>query len=207
MDHESAIRTGAVERYHLGEMGGPEREAFEEHYFSCPICAEAVRTAEALIVDMKEALRAGEPKSPRRWWFGPAMIPVAAALALAAVVAYQNAVVLPALEGPRAIGPALILDGVTRGAGPKIPAGSGLHIEMGLDGVTAARLRVEIEREAGGLVSSGLVAAPPAKQPLDVYFPEKLDPGRYVVVVREEPGGKEMARSSFDVVAGESGAK
>ncbi len=201
MDHESAIRTGAVERYQLGEMDGPEREAFEEHYFSCPICAEAVRTAEALIEDIKEALRNGEPKSARRWWFAmPAMIPMAAALALAAVVVYQNAVVLPALEAPRTIGPALILDGVTRGAGPKIQAGSSLHVEMGLDGVTASRLRVEIEREAGGTAASGLVAAPAAKQPLDVYFPEKLGPGRYVMVVRENPGGKEIARSSFEVV-------
>ena len=44
MDHEYAIEHHSIEQYLLGEMNGHDREAFEEHYFSCPECAEAVRT-------------------------------------------------------------------------------------------------------------------------------------------------------------------
>ncbi len=208
MDHEAAVRTAAVERYYLGEMNDQERDAFEEHYFSCPICAEAVRTAEALIRDMKDVLRERALQSRRRWWFSlPAMIPAGAALVMAAVVAYQNVAVLPALKAPRELGPAVILEGVTRGAGVKVAAGEALHFEMGMDGVPAGRLRVEIDRQAGGKVAGGTVPAPPATQPLDIYFPGEFEPGRYVVVVREESEGKEIARSSIEVVEEESGTK
>ena len=43
MDHQEAVNTLASERYQLGEMSERERDAFEEHYFSCAICAESVR--------------------------------------------------------------------------------------------------------------------------------------------------------------------
>jgi Putative zinc-finger len=208
MDHEAATRTAAVERYQLGEMSDQERDAFEEHYFSCPICAEAVRTAEALTRDIKEVLREGTFQPRPRWWFRlPAMIPVGAALVMAAVVAYQNVVVLPELKAPRELGPAVILEGVTRGAEVKVAAGEALHFEMGSDGVTSGRLRVDIERQAGGKVAGGIVAAPVPGQPLDIYFPGKFGPGRYMVVVKEEPGGKELTHSSFAVVDKENGTK
>ena len=44
MDHEYATEQHAVERYLLGEMNDHDRDAFEEHYFSCMECADAVRT-------------------------------------------------------------------------------------------------------------------------------------------------------------------
>jgi anti-sigma factor RsiW len=43
MEHDEAEKSQAVERYLLGELPVTEREAFEEHYFSCPECAEEVR--------------------------------------------------------------------------------------------------------------------------------------------------------------------
>lgn len=44
MDHQYAAQNYAVEQYLLGEMNPVERREFEEHYFSCPECADAVRT-------------------------------------------------------------------------------------------------------------------------------------------------------------------
>lgn len=43
MDHRKAIEIKASERYLLGEMTELEQHLFEEHYFSCEICAEDVR--------------------------------------------------------------------------------------------------------------------------------------------------------------------
>src|SRR3954452_1959941 len=45
MDHAQAMSTLAVERYLLQEMPDTERDAFEEHFFSCVACAEDVRAA------------------------------------------------------------------------------------------------------------------------------------------------------------------
>jgi anti-sigma factor RsiW len=42
MDHDTAMNTGTLERYLLRELSETERDAFEEHYFSCPICAREV---------------------------------------------------------------------------------------------------------------------------------------------------------------------
>jgi hypothetical protein len=42
MDHAEAVRKLAVERYLLGELRGLAREEFEEHFFGCPECVEAL---------------------------------------------------------------------------------------------------------------------------------------------------------------------
>jgi Putative zinc-finger len=207
MDHELASKTQAVERYMLGEMPPQERDAFEEHYFSCTACADAVRTASALAGDMKQVLREGVPEQAS--WFHrfrlTVILPACAALFLGAVVGYQNLVVLPELKAPQPIGAAVILDGQTRAAGPKINAGAPLRFQMALDGFLAeSPLAVELDDAAGGKVDCGKVPAPPANQPLDVYFPGKLDPGRYALVVKVDPGGREIARSSFEIVNEES---
>jgi len=204
MDHEAAIRTEAVERYHLGEMSAGERDAFEEHYFSCHECAGAIRAAGALVEDMRAVLREPSNLKRRVWWFRmPVLIPAFASLGLAMVVIYQNTVVLPGLKAPRELGPAAILDGVTRGAAPVVPGRQGVRVELGLDGVTASRLRVELETPAGGMVAGGVVPLPAPKQPLDVYFPGAFQAGRYMVVVSEEPEGKEIARSPLQIGGGE----
>lgn len=61
MEHEQAVTDLAVEAYLLGEMSLSEREAFEEHYFSCAVCAEDVRSAARFIDEAKDVLRHGEP--------------------------------------------------------------------------------------------------------------------------------------------------
>jgi hypothetical protein len=210
MDHEVANKTQAVERYLLGEMPLEEREAFEEHYFACQDCAEQLRAGSELTRDLKLVLREGVParQTPSLWtsWLRfPALVPACAALFLAVVVGYQNLAVLPALKAPRALGEAVILDGQTRSGLPKMSQGDPLLFKMALDGVTAAdRLRAEIEGAGGRTIQAGNVPTPQNKQPLEVFFPGTLEPGRYTIVVREVPDGREVARSSFEIVAKES---
>jgi len=208
MDHVEASRTRAVERYLLGEMSQEERDAFEEHYFTCTICADEVRSGSVLVEDLKSVLEEGEPPRPRFRFFGmPAPLAAAAGvvLVLAGVVAYQNLAVLPALRAPRAMGAAIILEGQTRAAGPQIAAGEPLRFQMALDGLTGTpRLSVELVNNSGRRVRAGEIPAPAVNQPLDVFFPGSLEPGKYRVVVREVSTGKEIARSSFEVVKEES---
>jgi len=207
MDHEVAHKTQAVERYLLGEMPLEEREAFEEHYFSCRECAEDLRAGSALTRDLKQVLRDGLPERASLWsWLkAPVLVPACAAVFLGAVVGYQNLAVLPELKAPRAIGAPVVLDGQTRSALPQVGAGNPLRFQMALDGVPAVRrLRVELDGSAGQKIEGGEIPAPQTNQPLDVFFPGTLEPGRYALVVREGPGGKEVARSSFEIVGKES---
>jgi hypothetical protein len=206
MDHQEAAKTRAVERYLLGEMPPPEREAFEDHYFSCGACAEEVRIGAVLKAEVPAVLREGVPqRAGFRWswpWLNaPLAAAVGAALLLAVVVAYQNLAVFPALQAPRTLGAAIYLDGLTRAAGPKVAAGDPLRFQMALDGLTGApRLSAELENSSGRRIRAGEIPAPAAGQPLDVFFPGSLDPGRYRLVVREVSTGKEIARSGFEVV-------
>ena len=57
MDHETAIRIQAAERYVLEEFPPEERAAFEEHFFECPACAEEVRSATIFAANAKAVLR------------------------------------------------------------------------------------------------------------------------------------------------------
>ena len=104
MEHKEAIRIHAVDRYLLGELTAVEREEFEEHFFSCGECSEDLHVG-AILVDNSRAVLREEvpdpvPASPaapprpgwRLWW---SQVPLAAAIALLAVVGYQNLKVLP----------------------------------------------------------------------------------------------------------------
>src|SRR5262249_40478241 len=85
MTHDEAIKNGATERYVLDEMTDEEREAFEEHYFDCAVCAEDVRAATAirdgLAAERVTAEPAVVPLQPRRRVM-PAWLAAAASLAI-----------------------------------------------------------------------------------------------------------------------------
>lgn len=49
MTHDEAVGTSATERYLLHELPDAERDAFEEHYFACTLCANDVEAGDALI--------------------------------------------------------------------------------------------------------------------------------------------------------------
>lgn len=98
----------AVERYLLGEMPDEERQQFEEHYFSCPECAESV-TAAAAFIDgarlelphMDRPKPAPAPKKARFEWLNWRFLPqtaFAAIALLAVVVSYQNVIEIPHLK-------------------------------------------------------------------------------------------------------------
>ncbi len=59
LSHAEATVTLAAERYLLDMLSAGEREAFEEHFFDCPWCADAVRLGAIFTANLKAALRAG----------------------------------------------------------------------------------------------------------------------------------------------------
>lgn len=53
MDHTEAVRKLAVEQYLLGELSGRELEEFEEHFFGCPECVEALEIGTGFMKDAR----------------------------------------------------------------------------------------------------------------------------------------------------------
>jgi hypothetical protein len=123
----------AVERYVLGEMTAADRQAFEEHYFTCPECLEAVTFAsDFLEVGHDYALRhtlepavAPDPAWHKRifstsWWFSPVPAFVSAVfLALFGLATYQGIELAQAtkrLNTPRVVATSVFLPLAARGA-------------------------------------------------------------------------------------------
>lgn len=100
MDHETAVRLQAAERYILHEFSSEERREFEDHYFGCAECASEVRAASILGANVKSALREDESRSAREWerkretrkipFFWPLAASAALNLALLAGLGYQS---------------------------------------------------------------------------------------------------------------------
>lgn len=57
-DHQRAVYLHAVESYLLDELAPALREEFEEHFFECLECAEALRTGWILQQNGRALLRA-----------------------------------------------------------------------------------------------------------------------------------------------------
>jgi anti-sigma factor RsiW len=53
MDHETAVKMQAAERYALDEFSPEERTDFEDHYFGCTACADDVRAVSILAANAK----------------------------------------------------------------------------------------------------------------------------------------------------------
>jgi hypothetical protein len=75
MAHEEAEKTNAVESYLLNELTGEQRSRFEEHYFECTTCADAVMAGQVFIQGIRPpdpwwksfAARLGDPVSVPFW--------------------------------------------------------------------------------------------------------------------------------------------
>ena len=63
MEHHQAAAILASERYVLDELTVAERDAFEEHYFTCAICAQEVKDLSVLKVAWKDALSAATARA------------------------------------------------------------------------------------------------------------------------------------------------
>ena len=193
MDHDVAVKSEAVERYLLGTMSDEERDAFEEHYFSCPECADEIRTAARFRANAREAFRdpsAFPVKSRFHWLRSPILAPFALACAL--LLTYQNAVQIPSLKQQARVRSfaSFALHTVQRSAEQqtRIPAGvSQFALYFDVPGGSGAPRSYEctIRDEAGKTIDSFQAPAPSSGEPLNILFHRSsLAPGRYILNVQ-----------------------
>jgi hypothetical protein len=65
MEHAEAVRRLVAEQYLLGELSEREREDFEEHFFSCSDCLDAVASGAKLVANAKAVLAEDNPSTTR----------------------------------------------------------------------------------------------------------------------------------------------
>lgn len=178
----------AAERYLLDEMSGEQRESFEEHFFTCDACAEDLRAAAAMMQGARAGLagRAGSGQvltmprdrtaSRRPGWYRSPALPWAAAAALAGVVTYQSAWVVPSLRreaSPRALVP-VTLHPESRGGEATVTRRSTadpVSLAVEINDAPQSGVIYELTTAEGRRVVSGNAPAPLPGTPLLLLLP------------------------------------
>jgi hypothetical protein len=214
LDHERAIQDLAVEGYLLGEMTPGEREAFEEHFFECPACAEDVREAMQLMDGAREVLKADpvvDQPAPKWFaWLTPRA--AAAAMAVLSVVCVVETLTIPALRrrleeasAPR-VASYVFLKPQTRGAAKVLKVAAGEPLVLMFDPPDSPPSRLQyVVKSADGSVQFELSSDAPAMgEPIILSIPKlDLQPGNYMLIVRASApagqDGQELGRYPFDL--------
>ncbi len=150
MDHKTAERMMAVEKYLLDEFTAEQKDDFEEHFFACEECAQELKLGAAFMAHAKESLKTvpavAQVRSPakatkRDWfkWFSPAFALPAMAFMLGLVV-FQNLVQLPelhrsleAMNAPEVLPNADLKSGSARGEANVVSARPGKFFQLTID--------------------------------------------------------------------------
>jgi anti-sigma factor RsiW len=195
MDHAEAARKLAVEQYLLGELSGPEREEFEEHFFGCPECVEALEMGTGFMKNARAAFqedRALRPARRRvRWnwtfWTGWRLAPVAAFAGWALACVFAGYQFLGGLSpsSPFVIAPAVSIK-ATRAAQALTFSRRQAMIALTVPHEweeTYSAYQGEIERGADRrVVLSSKIAAAPGDFAISIR-PKGLDAGTYVLAL------------------------
>ena len=196
MDHETAVKTNATERYFLGELTGDDRDEFEEHYFMCPECTEDLRALTVFAANAKAVFRekasgpaphAGMLLSGKALWLSAGLN---AALLLG--VAYTTFKVAPdmrrelaAARAPQFVQEVAVL-GASRGAGPVreiSPATRRIVFSFYLQEQFKS-IEYELKDESGTVQTKQRLPAPPKEESAESHISLStagLKPGVYEI--------------------------
>jgi anti-sigma factor RsiW len=203
MDHHEAVETLASERYLLGEMSEAERDAFEEHFFSCLECADDVMGGSRMRDGVRRGLASAEVVPMRRAWRPAIAIPWAAAATLAILAGYESVHTRPAgltMDAPIALAPATLRP-ATRGEEPSVKPGPGELVTLAVDvpaGAAGSTIHYTLRRSDGAAVASGDVAAPEAGAPLLLMMNSRLfNSGDHYLLVTQNPGNPGLTGEEY----------
>jgi len=218
MDHETAIRIQAAERYVLEEFPLEERTAFEEHFFECPECAEEVRSASIFAANATQTLkeeraketakleRGGGRQSRRFWWTLAASAALNAALLVGFGLERLSSHTTEAGVEPQFY-PTVAVAAASRGSQSTatLPAAAkffGVRFDL-MPGQQFQSFEYQI-LDAKGSVRSAISLPAPAGESSELQLAvpvAPLEPGEYVLVLRGKQAGNstEIGRRSISI--------
>ena len=204
MDHKTAERSMAVEKYLLDEFSPEEKDAFEDHFFSCDECAREIKLGAAFMAHAKESLKSVPAAAPgsspvkpvkRQWfsWLSPAFTVPVMALMLG-VVAFQNLIQFPAmhqelvaLNAPSVLPSANLNSGTSRGGDVKVvtaKADQAFLLTIDIPDTATVAHTAELQDASGRKLWTLVIAADASKDGLPLKMPADLPAGMYKVILR-----------------------
>lgn len=228
MDHKEAISANRLERYMLNELAGEERFAFEEHYFSCALCAQDIIVAARFIDNARkpllrldaeapaerpaEAKRPAQPLRPEteekgNWWdrwldLAPKPALALACAALLAVVVYKE---IPGGARAEVMGSYFVTSTRAVDTEPRK-----IRVQKEQERIallynrtdpSVARYAFVLEASGGSAVLQFEGAAPRDTDDVIISLPVKgLAPGRYTLRVRDASARNDVAAIPFELL-------
>lgn len=216
MDHEKAVKTLAAERYLLGELNATEREAYEEHFFSCNACFEQVRAGTEIVSYIKQSgdQGAAAPKRPvahpgiLAGLRQPAAFVALALFLIVGVFGIHQASVISRLKGPR-LESRSILTGIAHGGegAKRIQVSKAAALSLGVEYSPSGEFTtygIRILSDSGQVKYSLPIPEDQVNGIAEVTMPaESMPPGRYSMVVwgRTSNGTeREIGRGVFELL-------
>jgi hypothetical protein len=226
MNHQEVLNANLVERYLLGEMADAERNAFEEHYFACAICAQDVVTTVKFVDNARRPLfridaqttgeeahrRAAPPRPPRapklgeRWWdrwlaFAPKPALAGACACLAAALIWQT---VPHAVRPEVTGSYFVTETRSAGRAPRkiIPGPRQQRVALLFNQTDTAvsQFRFVLENAEGRAVQQFDGDAPGDTNDIQVMVPlAGLRSGVYTLRVKNAATQADVAALPFEL--------
>lgn len=201
MEHSEATEIMAAARYLLGEMNDDEKNAFEEHFFGCGLCAEEVKDGAALIDTLRAERHRHSPavhaRSAASWWLA------AAAVVVIAFLGYQN-LALRRDSSPRVLPSYSLLTIGTRGAGETVIEHGAQPFALYVDvppNPPYPQYEIDIRNESGRSAAVFPVSAEQARETVVLYVPGgRLKPGRYTLSINGIPSQGNRVQISSSVL-------
>lgn len=217
MDHETATRSHAAERYILGDLPFEERDAFEEHFSDCSRCMNDVTSLDAFAANAQAEFQSQNrlPHARPRLLLAALFPRLTSAIAfsgtlnlvLVAIIGYGALRFLPSMRtlmkesGDPRPAQILVVYGTSRGAsGVYTISRSGALPIFRFDlPQQFAEYRYSIERPTGGFHRSGPLAVAAGAERVDMAVPVAgLAPGDYMIQITGLNGATSQEISSWN---------
>jgi hypothetical protein len=208
MNHQDAMKSMATERYTLDEMKPAERDAFEEHFFDCSICADDVLDSAKFAAGVRPPVPVPMPVPlpvPHRsnWW-------AVAASVFAVGLGYESLWVMPHIKAGQAkimsvarLAEPIQLESMSRGTNEEIVRAvrpdEAIPITFSVETDKPEPLYIcQVLDDAGKIRASISIPQSEASEPVRVVLPpHTLSSGHYKLVIRG--GEREIAAYPFTV--------
>lgn len=206
-DHQEAVKNLMAERYLLGELDAGEREAYEEHLFSCDACFEQVKAGTEFVSHLRMGVE--EPVAvvaQSRWpqflrsMLRPAPVFGLAACMLAGASLYQNMITIQMLKAPQPESRYMVTEASRGNAVIKAQRNSRIRLAVEF-GHTKEFVSYEAQiQTADSNVKYTVSSLQPSQDTIEFsIYAGALQPGKYVLVVygRDGDSKQELARNPF----------
>jgi hypothetical protein len=213
--HDDAVKDLMAERYLLGELDAAEREAYEEHLFSCDACFEQVKVGTEFVSHLRHIGTQGPQGLTAPGFMShliasarqPLTITMFSFLALVGGFAVHQNSVISHLKEPR---PEIrsVLTGIAHGSGEthviRIPRNSALslHVEYAPKGEFIS-YQAQILSSSGKALHAVALPETQVGTTASIAVPaDALKPAQYSVVVfgrRSDGTQEEVGRGAFEL--------